>query len=183
MKKFIFMFCYEYSICIGYNVIQQIYIKKTEFYFPKHSLIYLINIKLMHLITKLFICAMLTTVSALSIETNQTEPFCNPCIFIVNVTDYFIKENNMTLQIVETFVETLCKLIGGGIITKECDFVIDIIQDIYNLLDSGLSPQQICTYLKLCTNTKIELTSPYNEKDSIGHNSSLNHYHNQNSNQ
>ena len=137
----------------------------------------------MHLITKLFICAILTTVSASPTLTNQTNPVCDTCIFVVNVTDYFIKENNVTLQIVEAFVETLCKLIGGGIITKECNFVIDIIQDIYNLLDSGLTPQQICTYLKLCTNTKFVLASPYNEKDSIGHNSSLDHYHNQNSNQ
>jgi hypothetical protein len=136
---------------------------------------------------------MLTTVSASSVPTSQTDPlcntcitvvaanqidpFCDTCIAVVNLTDYFIRENNLTLQIVETFVETMCKLIGGGIVTKECDYVIDIIQDIYNLLDSGITPQQVCTFFKLCS-PKNKLALLHNEKDSIGYNSSLDHHHN-----
>jgi hypothetical protein len=123
---------------------------------------------------------MIASVSASHVE---TDPLCNACIVVVNLTDYMIKEDNMTLQIVEEFVETLCELIGGGVIAKECDLVIDVIQDIFNLLDLGYTPRQICTFLKLCTPTQNKSNLSYLTKVIIKHKLSLNNHHNQNGNQ
>lgn len=89
------------------------------------------------------------TISMHTIGKNDTL-LCNVCIGTVTVIDQIMKANNLTLEIIEIVVEDLCELIGGKIIYQECQFIVKFIQYVYNMLSSGYSPEQICTYLDLC---------------------------------
>lgn len=117
----------------------------------------------MSTLTKLLLLSFVATTMA------QNSSICDLCIVTVNITEDIVKANNMTLQFVETIVETLCELIGGGIIGQQCKDVIAIIQDIYNLLDLGYTAEQICTFLKFCPSQDIHKLPLYN-----------NHYQNSN---
>lgn len=84
-----------------------------------------------------------------NIQNNQSVE-CDLCVIGTLFIDDLIKVGNVTLNDIEVFTELLCQLIGGNFIHKECNFIIDFIQSIYNLLNTGLTPLQTCVELHIC---------------------------------
>ena len=88
-----------------------------------------------------------------NITKNSTE--CDICEVIVNIIDAGVKEGNETLKDIEKIIEDLCRILGGKLISKECNFIIDDINDIINWILDGYDPKNICQKLKLCPSTQI----------------------------
>lgn len=75
---------------------------------------------------------------------------CNLCIEIGDLIQGVIKVENATVEIIEKMVEGLCELIGGEVIHQECCVIINLIQYLFNLVNSGVSPTQACQILHFC---------------------------------
>ncbi len=83
------------------------------------------------------------------INTGNTS-LCNMCIEIGDLIQGVIKVENATVKIIEKMVEGLCELIGGEVIHQECCLVINLIQYLFDLVNSGISPTQACEILHFC---------------------------------
>ena len=75
------------------------------------------------------------------------------CTLCEAATSLISSEANMTNATVQTIshaVMALCGLIAGRLVAKECDFIIDNIDDIVSWLAAGMNRRQICEKLGLC---------------------------------
>ena len=76
---------------------------------------------------------------------------CDVCL---SVTGLIVAEANLTNVTVATIgkaVEVLCGIIGGSIVSKECDFLIDNIENIVSWADKGMKKMEICQKLRMCS--------------------------------
>jgi hypothetical protein len=90
-----------------------------------------------------------TTNAIIDQKINDTS-LCNLCIEIGDLIQGVIKVENATVEIMEKIVEGLCELIGGEVIHQECCVIINLIQYLFNLVNSGVSPTQACQILHFC---------------------------------
>lgn len=76
---------------------------------------------------------------------------CDVCMFVANITQDIMIVENVTLNVVENVVGTLCYIIGGPITYTECNIVMSGFQNIFNYIVNGFSPNATCENLKFCT--------------------------------
>ena len=76
---------------------------------------------------------------------------CSLCNDVVNIINSEIHIANSTINIIEHIVKDFCSLIVIPLQKKECLFFLYHIQDIINMLLSGLSPKDICIKLGFCS--------------------------------
>lgn len=87
---------------------------------------------------------------------NTTNDTCEVCVL---VTNYIYKEavlGNKTFTDLIQLVEDLCKIIGGPIVSKECNFILEHLKDIISWLTNGLKPCQVCEKLGLCDSEMLQ---------------------------
>jgi len=75
---------------------------------------------------------------------------CDVCLDAVSIIDAEANVTNATVAVIGKAIEIMCGLIGGSIVSGECRFIIDSIENISKWLDEGLNRSQICQRLNLC---------------------------------
>lgn len=103
--------------------------------------------------------------TAVAIIASPTPATCSFCETLVGIVDLALATGNATLAVIESAVESLyffikfilynsrCLLIGGGIISAECNIFIGDLQGIINYIAEGLTPVVVCVKLNMCTPT------------------------------
>lgn len=75
---------------------------------------------------------------------------CNVCKSAVALITAEANMANSTTAAISTAVTTLCRLIGGAIVAKECKFICSNIDQIVSWVDKGMSHTDACKKLHLC---------------------------------
>ncbi|EFN88386.1 prosaposin [Harpegnathos saltator] len=86
-------------------------------------------------------------------EEVQDKPNCPLCLLAVTQI-YDIIKNNKTEATIEAELDKLCMHLPHSLIEQCTDFVKEYSKELVELLLADLTPQEICTYLKLCDSTK-----------------------------
>ena len=84
-------------------------------------------------------------------KTKDSQPNkCKICIDVVNMLEYGLHMGIKIINDLITLVNDLCEDIGGPIVKKECDFILNNITKIINMLEKGVKPEIICQKLNEC---------------------------------
>jgi len=75
---------------------------------------------------------------------------CKVCEAVVALIDAEIGLANVTVAVIGHAVMSLCKVLGGAIVQKECDFVVEHLESIVSWLKEGMNKTQVCERLNLC---------------------------------
>jgi hypothetical protein len=75
---------------------------------------------------------------------------CYTCLATVRFIGVEVNQYNKTIHDISETARDLCDDIGGAIVSHECDYIIDNIENVVDWLQNGTSPQIICSDLKLC---------------------------------
>lgn len=75
---------------------------------------------------------------------------CQLCKSVVEICEERLFIGNKTLHDIEIVIEDLCYDIGGNVVWKECEYLINNIQIIINYLLEGLKPIKICESIGYC---------------------------------
>nr|XP_018902483.1 PREDICTED: uncharacterized protein LOC109034023 isoform X2 [Bemisia tabaci] len=87
-------------------------------------------------------------------EINVEGKSCPLCLLAVKSIEDKL-ENNKTEENIKVTLEALCSHLPGDV-RKECDtFIIEYFDDLIDMLVADFTPQEVCTYLKLCTPPKL----------------------------
>lgn len=81
---------------------------------------------------------------------NTTNITCDLCQTIVKIIKYELTVSNKSITEIETIVGDLCKILGNEKQKKECFDILNIINDVAQMILSGLDPKQICKNLDFC---------------------------------
>jgi hypothetical protein len=87
----------------------------------------------------------------INIQQFNDTSLCDLCIEIGDIIQGINKIENGTIGVIEKMVEGLCELIGGEIIHQQCCIIINLIQFLFNMVISGVSPTQACQTLHFCS--------------------------------
>ena len=79
---------------------------------------------------------------------------CQLCKDIVNIAIREVKKGNKTYHDLVKIIEDLCDIIGGPIISKECNFFLDNLNKIEKMIISGYNSTYICDFFHMCNATK-----------------------------
>jgi hypothetical protein len=85
-----------------------------------------------------------------NLQINNESGICELCELVADFVEFDIKLLNSTVIEMEKSVETLCCLLGGEIIYKQCIPIIAEMQVIINLILDGLDPLKVCYIIGLC---------------------------------
>nr|CAD7594837.1 unnamed protein product [Timema genevievae] len=90
----------------------------------------------------------------------QDSPTCPLCLFAVQEVIVKLKDNKTEENIREE-LDTLCTSLPKSLITECKDFVDKYAQELVDMIVADFTPQEVCTYLKLCDpqGTKIATES------------------------
>jgi hypothetical protein len=81
------------------------------------------------------------------VESNTT---CTTCEYVVDFVFTEVTTYNKTIHDVAELTKDLCDVIGGPIVKQECDFILNNLEKIFDFIQEGLNPEQVCEYLALC---------------------------------
>ena len=98
-----------------------------------------------------------TDITGYTIDTylvNTTNTSCKLCRSIVNIIKYELNVSNKSITEIEKVVRDLCIILGNKVQKKECFNILSMINNIIEMIISGLEPGEICTKLGFC-NTYI----------------------------
>ena len=87
------------------------------------------------------------------------KPNCPLCLFAITSLEELIK-NKKTEDTIRKGLEMLCSHLNGAIADECNDFVETYTEEIVTLMLKEISPQGVCTYLRLCEN-KVTTEKPY----------------------
>jgi len=82
---------------------------------------------------------------------NITE--CELCEDIVKLITYDVKNGNKTYHDVVDLIEDLCKIIGGPVISKECNYLLSELSRVEELIVKGYNATSICQDIHICPRT------------------------------
>ncbi|XP_048480376.1 uncharacterized protein LOC105397196 isoform X3 [Plutella xylostella] len=94
------------------------------------------------------ICPMTQEVKKVDINSGKSN--CPLCLFAVEQLEAMLK-NNRTETNIRTALDQLCNHLSTKLKTQCVDFVDQYTDQLVNMLISDMDAQQICVYLKLCT--------------------------------
>ncbi|CAG5121767.1 unnamed protein product, partial [Candidula unifasciata] len=98
-----------------------------------------------------------------NIKKLPTGPQCALCEYIVEYLDKLLAQNS-TQQEIETALDRVCSLLPSTL-TSECDYFVQQYTPQLLLFWQNISPDQICSYLKLCSSqVKVKPRAPVNIK-------------------
>ncbi len=78
---------------------------------------------------------------------------CTLCKDVVDMISYEYKVANKTITDIIQVVRDLCKIIGGPVVDKECNVILDSIDNILKWIGSGDNSTLICDKLHYCNTT------------------------------
>ena len=78
---------------------------------------------------------------------------CNLCKDVVDMISYEYRVANKTITDIIQVVRDLCKIIGGPVVDKECNAILDSIDNILKWIGSGDNSTLICDKLHYCNTT------------------------------
>ena len=81
---------------------------------------------------------------------NSTNQTCQDCEFLVHLIQHQMGMANKTIEDIITLIKDVCQNLHSPS-GKECLIIIDDVQQIINWIVDGLSFQQICQKLGLCS--------------------------------
>ena len=76
---------------------------------------------------------------------------CDLCKEIVSLIYEDVKMHNQTYHDLVNLIKDLCKMIGGPLVAKECDFILHELTIIEELIVSGYNVTTICDKIHMCT--------------------------------
>ena len=77
---------------------------------------------------------------------------CAVCESVVSLIGAEAHLANATIEAVSVAVMKLCFILGGKIVARECDFLVENIDNIVRWISNGVSNKNICKKLELCSN-------------------------------
>lgn len=101
-----------------------------------------------------FTFALIAFSSAFPVEKTENISPCDVCKLMVKVVANDVHKYNSTIHDITNLVKDLCADIGGQVVKKECDYIVDNIQHIVEWIQGGGTPDTICKTLHLCNNRK-----------------------------
>ena len=78
---------------------------------------------------------------------------CNLCKDVVDMISYEYRVANKTITDIIQVVRDLCKIIGGPFVEKECNIILDSMDNILKWIGSGDNSTLICDKLHYCNTT------------------------------
>ena len=79
---------------------------------------------------------------------NITE--CELCEDIVKLITCDVKNGNKTYHDVVDLIEDLCKIIGGPVVSKECNYLLSELSRVEELIVKGYNATSICQDIHIC---------------------------------
>ena len=87
---------------------------------------------------------------------------CTLCKEVVDIISYEYRVANKTITDIIQVVRDLCKIIGGPFVEKECNIILDSMDNILKWIGSGDNSTLICDKLHYCNATMPYLTQNKN---------------------
>jgi len=82
---------------------------------------------------------------------------CELCKSVVDIIRADTLISNVTVHDISLIASKLCFILAGHIINKECQYIINNIDNIYNWVIRKMPTKEICTKLRMCKYEKMEL--------------------------
>tara|TARA_B100001964_G_C13638376_1_gene339479 strand:+ start:97 stop:495 length:399 start_codon:yes stop_codon:yes gene_type:complete len=89
---------------------------------------------------------------------------CELCELLVNITSHELKKGNKTFHDIVVLIEDLCDIIGGKIVSEECNFFLNNLSKIEELIVDGYSAKHICEYFHMCNKSKVNHNHNHNRR-------------------
>ena len=75
---------------------------------------------------------------------------CELCKWLIEITTKEVRRGNQTYHDLVNVIKDLCGLIGGELVEQECNFFLDNLTKIEELIMKGYSPEYICRLFHMC---------------------------------
>lgn len=111
------------------------------------------NIKARYICPKIKLCPPNMSIADLQETAVDEKPTCPFCLMALQEIKDII-ENNKTEQNIANVVSRLCDHLNAKLKTQCTEFVTKYSQEIVEMVLADFTPQEVCTYLKLCTDSE-----------------------------
>ena len=81
---------------------------------------------------------------------NTTNSTCKLCNIIIKIIQYDLKVSNKTITEIEKIIRDLCNLLDNPSKQQECFDILGLMNDIVQMIISGLEPGEICNKIGFC---------------------------------